>query len=783
MDVSFYQNVEQGYIYQIFTFNRFYYSNLINDKYYQVQYLSIGNEFTLEFSNMQYVILENITIEGTEFQKSLNGGALALQDCTYDFFYSNSILIQESIFMKNTALGYGGAILLENSDAQIENCIIQYNKAQIGGGIRYMGLSGGSLNLTIQILDEENNPFIFDMDLFNNQNGGYTKFIQEEVANFKIKANPANEKIKIFGQYFTDYTKYNQQDFTFSIKDMMIISDPNSFNYIQFETTAIQRTIKNKDRNITQGPFHVKLNIQFRECIEGEVYKLSGSILYCQECSEGTYYLQKPDKELYQTQICKRCPQYSQTCFRNNIQLKEGYWRINNQTDSIIYCKNRPTNCIPDENSKYCIQGNYGPLCESCDIYGNFWDQQYQSDGKYGCLNCNKLQKVEYIMPTILIVIGMAIYILFSIRVSLLVSRQIIQGYYLRRLGIISISKSAFADNTNMNMKAMLHYMQIAALINTFEVELPIFMTFFPQQIGTPVQNILFSFDCYLNKAQESKFPIVFVRTLWSLCVPLFYVIGSYSMSGLVFLIFFMQPNMIQNLLSVMSCREIDKKNYILSDISYSCYTDIHINYIIFICLPGLFLWLIALPAYFLRNLVLNKEKLDYATIRLQYGFLYQDYKQNSYYWEYIKSYKKLLVVIILNFYGEPYTNKLIIILIVFLLYYVALSKFQPYQMIYFQILDKNSIVVIIILIIMNIFLYNKPDIIQQQFFYILLLIIHNGYQLFLIKEVVLAKLNTQYLNQFNYFKRKIIQCFPKAQKYIKIVDKVSTKTFKNWKK
>ncbi len=61
---------------------------------------------------------------------------------------------------------------------------------------------------------------------------------------------------------------------------------------------------------------------------------------------------------------------------------------------------------------------------------------------------------------------------------------------------------------------------------------------------------------------------------------------------------------MIQNLLSVMSCREIDGRNYILSDISYDCYSDIHINYIIFICLPGLFLWFLALPAYILKKLI-----------------------------------------------------------------------------------------------------------------------------------------------------------------------------------
>jgi hypothetical protein len=66
-----------------------------------------------------------------------------------------------------------------------------------------------------------------------------------------------------------------------------------------------------------------------------------------------------------------------------------------------------------------------------------------------------------------------------------------------------------------------------------------------------------------------------------------------------------------------MSCREIDGKKYILSDISYECYTKIHVDYITYICVPGLLIWVLILPAYILRKLMLNKNRLDWAIIRL----------------------------------------------------------------------------------------------------------------------------------------------------------------------
>lgn len=48
---------------------------------------------------------------------------------------------------------------------------------------------------------------------------------------------------------------------------------------------------------------------------------------------------------------------------------------------------------------------------------------------------------------------------IFSIRIAIEISELIVIGYYLRRLNVLSINKSAYLDTTNMNMKAMMNYM------------------------------------------------------------------------------------------------------------------------------------------------------------------------------------------------------------------------------------------------------------------------------------------------------------------------------------
>lgn len=46
------------------------------------------------------------------------------------------------------------------------------------------------------------------------------------------------------------------------------------------------------------------------------------------------------------------------------MTLKEGYWKYNNDSDSILSCKNKPENCDGIEEKGYCIEGQIGPLCE-----------------------------------------------------------------------------------------------------------------------------------------------------------------------------------------------------------------------------------------------------------------------------------------------------------------------------------------------------------------------------------------------------------------------------------
>lgn len=46
----------------------------------------------------------------------------------------------------------------------------------------------------------------------------------------------------------------------------------------------------------------------------------------------------------------------------------------------------------------------------------------------------------------------------------------------------------------------------------------------------------------------------------------------------------------------MISCRKIDEKYYINSDINYECFTESHLKSMLFISIPGLLSWIIIIP-------------------------------------------------------------------------------------------------------------------------------------------------------------------------------------------
>ncbi|KAL4455264.1 hypothetical protein ABPG73_021048 [Tetrahymena malaccensis] len=139
--------------------------------------------------------------------------------------------------------------------------------------------SGGYLNVTLEFLDQENQIVkISTLDFFN-QN--YLQSIINELKQLNFVLQPislSQNSIYLSDQSLVNLNQYDQNKFAF-IKNSLQISGVPSTNS-QF--VLIYQT------NQVYNPVSLQLQISFRECYKGEVFKIiNDNIIQCYQCPNG----------------------------------------------------------------------------------------------------------------------------------------------------------------------------------------------------------------------------------------------------------------------------------------------------------------------------------------------------------------------------------------------------------------------------------------------------------------------------------------------------------------
>ena len=96
--------------------------------------------------------------------------------------------------------------------------------------------------------------------------------------------------------------------------------------------------------------------------------------------------------------------------------------------------------------------------------------------------------------------------------------------------------------------------------------------------------------------------------------------------TALIFLLIYIQNDIVYLLVSMVSCRNLGDKYYILANLTYDCYTEDYYSYLNKLILPFLLFWVIILPAILFVFLFRNRKNLHKSNISLKYGILYKEY-------------------------------------------------------------------------------------------------------------------------------------------------------------
>ena len=724
----------------------------------------------------------NVTLHSSYFEKNKAlkyGGSL--------FFRESNVLVLNSYFLENMALnGEGGAIYFYSESGKnfsIINSCFENNIAFIGGAVFYQKISilldsltsfknnkallhGNNLfsfpfslcfailnkceekipdiegfrsgaylnNIKLKMLDEEGNMIIYE-----NSN---SQIISMNLIALNSNSSNSSEDYLLYSMNYTKniYLKMNEEGI-FSFDNLLLIGKPETDIQIEFSSIQIMSNTSTTGLKTIRN-YSISLFIHFRNCELGEYYqKITGT---CFLCLNGTYSYNPL------IEVCKDCLPGLNCLGGDETLVYPNFWRSQKFSEKVIYCSLNPDNCLGGKG-KYndlCLYGHIGAKCESCDLMGHFWNTSFSRSSNNECIKCDEAV-YNYAILTILSLFNFFSMIL-SVKgtidnINTRLKLKVIKSF--ARYGMFLPKK----DESSINLKIYFSYLQIIQVLTALNLSYPSWINLPGATFGAPTNSILYSLDCLVAHI-STTIPYVHVKLIAALFVPFLYLIiftfgyvlfmkkskyhHKYSMLYTVclFTLLYFQPSMIDNIISVLSCVKVGDENYIKADVAYECTGDEYEYYSIIIGIPSLFFWGFAAPLTILYRLVKNRKDLQSITNQIRYGYLYDEYI--IFYWEFVRMYEKISIIVILSFFDSEILIKSLLVLMIIFTYSLLIFKNHPYKAKKLNRTDKINSIVCYLSIFLGILTYKNTDDLMIALIFILILSINICFNVYMLKNI-----------------------------------------------
>ncbi|CAD8047654.1 unnamed protein product [Paramecium primaurelia] len=687
---------------------------------------STGTGVALYSSNMQMKINQCKILKN---RASFQGGGLYLD------MKNTNLMIKESTIIYNQALEGGGIFMLNNGNINQNNFIqsfLHFNLADYFANnlvefpthlslvinsqemqseeLRINNITLRSLKLKPYIIIEQgikkissylmvpSNQVVKDYQFFSS---GKQKYIFKEFS-ISIK-NSRNEFLFNIQQYSCQISyKTAQLNQQYQLKDFKRISTLQAdirynnfdlgtisfhFNPYQEENEYLLILISCSQQNSTEY-LHYLIKARSYKCQLGEFYADEG----CQICESiyGFYSV---------TYNATKCSVFDKTKFANitshAIQLLVGYWRPNLYSDYTEFCFKNFEFCRGgwQVGNELCSIGHIGGLCEECDNHnirgqGQFFKNQ-QDSICYGCSDT-----ANYIVSFIFASLWALISIIITLR-SIQKSNQLFTTLKLKLKP--KYSKILFKldqDLESIFIKILLNYLWIFSVIFTFNLKFSLSFSNIDQFSNTS-QFMAFSLDCYLSGA--SQIELLYLRIITTLGILLIQFIiitvglkvyqlfikqkfdKSIISNTLLYLYVSNYAGLIKQFCSILSKRIISNNQYIQGDLTLIFGSQNHYQWIYYFAIPGLGIFGCCIPFSLFFLMLINKKKLEYIKLRRHICYLFNEYNEQSYFWEQIKLSKKTVIILIMTYFESNILLKASLLGLVLLVYQLLAGKQQPY--------------------------------------------------------------------------------------------------------
>ncbi|EWS76246.1 transmembrane protein, putative (macronuclear) [Tetrahymena thermophila SB210] len=653
--------------------------------------------------------MENSVISSN---KALIGGGIYYQQIIPDFVLDFMKKINNNnIISQNFAKLYGNnlgstlrsiKINLKDIETSRKTQIIENKNNQI-----YVNqfLSGDQITFNkIQLLDEEDKPIFIPSDANYIRTQQYSTEVQSILQQISVSLqwDQSSQQIQCLGelqskQFTNNGFKLNAQ----------IIYKPNNQMILQVVSNLFPKISDSKGNvYLKQYQLYKNITINFNSCQLGQITKRQSNSIVCEDCPEGKYSLSLQDSS------CLQCPDSAIKCYQSKILLKNGYWRENKFTDQIIYCNFHPNLCQAESklSKEYCIAGYKGPLCYSCDTYGEIWGKRYQQIFSQG--ECYSCEGNSYIIITQNLVLFIIIfYYIFALLRNIINKQQAkLAGYFITKMDLVYLGSTLRQqDKPQIISKILTDHLQILSLLSFFNFNIPNYFKIPIQVSGNSMSLTSKSIDCFFSRYPNLK-PLWFYQSLWSLCLPLsvlslYLIFGfilryfkkntnifKYLNTACIFIYLYFYPMIIMLFSRSLNCLQIGDKSYLDLDVNILCYDpQYHKPYVIFYCIPLLVFWVVIVPLFLFLKIRNGKMKKWPIFTEIKYSFIFAGYKEKYYYWEFAKLFYKSILILITTLLQQNILLKLSMLNAVILLQIYIIFKAKPFTVQNFNNLLQRS--------------------------------------------------------------------------------------------
>jgi len=133
--------------------------------------------------------------------------------------------------------------------------------------------------------------------------------------------------------------------------------------------------------------------------------------------------------------------------------------------------------------------------------------------------------------------------------------------------------------------------------------------------------------------------------------------------------------NIYFRLTSILAYRTIADEKWVKARSSLLYETKTHYFYIIVLVLPFLFLMTILIPSYLTKELYKGRKSTFEVKFRKKFSYLINEYREGIWYWEIVKLFLKVFIIVSLNLYSDYIYIKSSLVYIIITIYLIFLLK------------------------------------------------------------------------------------------------------------